>query len=571
MYQNKSKTGLCEVTENVESEQAVYGMRRAMESEEEPVYSEEEKYEEEDVVEGLSEEAEDAESEQAVYGMRRAVESEEAPVYTPENENEQSKEEALETMRKEVEALISPAERDFNRSLGNDSTYEKARMLIDMYKLCCFDSVNASGIVWRFGGKSYIPLGKKDLEQLVYDSLSEEKKQKENNIQPYIKQVAEYIRRELFSEVGREKYYFGEEDFQKIRNYMVFQNGVYDIVSGRLLPFSDELPHYLEVNAVFKRETEIPVYYNKLKVYATGGVKETIEMLDVITAVLFLQRQLKYIFVAGNASNSGKSKYIEFLERLMPSQRVCRLAPSDLDSKFALGEADKVTLFSCADIETNVVSTKAVSILKRLAGETFVRGEAKFCQARDIRILGKIIMGTNDGFCPKKPDQGIINRLIALPFVNEVKPEDRDECLLDKIWLERDDIMTLCAMKLHDLVVREGEVIIPVSEQSENLKQSWIFCENFVKAFLEEELVITGEKNDNFSVKELHKMYQQFYCNCVTQYKDGTCRMLGETEVFNELKRLSNGVIRKERVSHIEGKRLPNSIYRVCGLKKRQK
>ena len=131
--------------------------------------------------------------------------------------------------------------------------------------------------------------------------------------------------------------------------------------------------------------------------------------------------------------------------------------------------------------------------------------------------------------------------------------------------------MTLCAMKLHDLVVREGEVIIPVSEQSENLKQSWIFCENFVKAFLEEELVITGEKNDNFSVKELHKMYQQFYCNCVTQYKDGTCRMLGETEVFNELKRLSNGVIRKERVSHIEGKRLPNSIYRVCGLKKRQK
>ena len=458
-----------------------------------------------------------------------------------------------------------------NMPQSDKSTYERAKELIHMHNLCIFGTERGSGNIWCYNGRIYTPLMQRDLKQLVYDSLTESEKHEMKTCHPLVRQVAEYIQWELLSVLNKKKYRFEEEDFSAITSHIVFRNGVYDVMSGKLLPFSSDYPYYLEVNATFKRNgVEPPVYFKKLEAYATGSDRESMEMLDIITGAMFLQCQLKHIFVAGSASNSGKSKYIELLERLMPTGRVSRLSPSDLNCKFALGDADRVTLFSCADIEMNMITTQAASLLKRLTGDTYIRGQAKYQDASELRVNAKIILGTNGCFRPEKPDKGIANRLIVLPFVNEVSPEHRDEMLLEKMWQERDDIMTICALKLHDLMTREEKLVIPISAQSEKIKETWISCKTFLKEFLEEKMEITGNKDDNFDRKELYELYKQFYASCAGEYPEMRCCCLGLNEFLAQLFQLSKGLIERKRVSKVNGERTKNAVYRICGLRQRR-
>ncbi len=140
-----------------------------------------------------------------------------------------------------------------NMPQSDKSTYERAKELIHMHNLCIFGTERGSGNIWCYNGRIYTPLMQRDLKQLVYDSLTESEKHEMKTCHPLVRQVAEYIQWELLSVLNKKKYRFEEEDFSAITSHIVFRNGVYDVMSGKLLPFSSDYPYYLEVNATFKR------------------------------------------------------------------------------------------------------------------------------------------------------------------------------------------------------------------------------------------------------------------------------------------------------------------------------
>lgn len=425
----------------------------------------------------------------------------------------------------------------------------------------------SDGIVWRFNGRFYEPLDRKAVLQLVYNDLDKQEKVGHERIENYLRSISDYVFREVASrkeDIG--KYCFGDVDFSKIQNHIVFQNGVYDVFTGELLPLSDKLPYYMGVRANFTVDFCQSSSFEKLKMYGMNADRESMGMLDIITAAMFLNQQIKHVFVAGSASNSGKSKYIEFLERLMPEGRVCRLDPADLNGKFALGNADIMTLFSCADIEMDVVSTRTASKLKQMTGDSFIRGEAKHQQARDIRILGKVILGTNGRFATQKLDQGLFNRLIVLPFVREVEAEHRDPDLLDKLWEDRDDIMSMCAIKLHELMAEKGQLVIPESELSRQIKDKWNVHYDFVQEFMDEKILISGDNTDNIDKKTLYMTYSEFFNECAFKSGMEYCVKLPQRELINRLSNLSRGRIVQGRVTYVDGKKVPNAVWRICGL-----
>lgn len=504
------------------------------------------------------------EEKKQIKEMLLEVHNEEFPDLEDEGISRAKAEDILED---EIERLREEENGGMIQSM-RDSLYQKALDIISDHQLCNILPGENHGLVWRFDGRIYNPMRSENILQLVYDSMSAKEKLEHNKIETYIKNVANFIFREVASmnKKGTDSQ-FTLLDYVKIQNHIVFRNGIYDILTGELSPHTGELPYYCGVDAEFQEDSSKSPTFEKLKFCATGGDKEFMEMLDIVTGALFLNRQLKHIFVAGSASNSGKSKFIEFIERLMPKERVSRLDPADLNNKFALGDADAITLFSCSDMEMDFIQPKVASKLKRLTGDRYIRGEAKFQQARDVFVLGKVLLGTNGRFATKKSDSGLTNRLVVLPFINSVAPENQNQMLLEKLWDERNEIMSTCAMQLNKFAEKEGRFWIPESGLSRKIKEEWNSCLDFSEAFMEERVEITGDKNDNLDMEEVYKRYSEFYNECFIKAGTEQCCKLNKKELQESMYRLSGGRIERKRVSYVGGVRQKNAVWRICGLR----
>lgn len=428
-------------------------------------------------------------------------------------------------------------------------------------------TANETNMVWRFNGRYYEPLTKDKLENLIYPMISAGMKRKSSNIRSIVNNIIDFVRLELSAGKKHPKF-FSEADFAEIQNHIVFKNCIYDAKNDKILKFTDQLPYYMGVDANYVRSGETSCAYEKLKHYATGSDKDSMRMFDYITGALFLQRQIKHIFVAGNASNSGKSKYFEFLDALMPPGRSIHLEPSELSGRFALANADVATLISCADIQMSEVNTKVASTLKRLTGDQYVCCEKKFENAREVRVMAKVILGTNGRFATERPDMGIQNRLIILPFINSVDEEKRDEKLLVKLLEDRDIILSQCARSLQEIIGDDNGIIFRQSAISLEMKSSWLEVQDYVEDFFTYGLEITGEEDDAMLLKKLYAAYESYFCKSINLADGGNSHKVTKQELLKRLEKFSGGLVVKKRGMLDEnGIKQKNAVNRVRGVR----
>ena len=469
-----------------------------------------------------------------------------------------SKQENFNLQNKKVDAKVAHVELE--------ALYDVAKAVIKKYKLRKLTE-NETEMVWMFNGRFYEPLTKDRLANLVYPMISTQIKRKYSCIKANVNHTIDFIRLELSDKTRKHKF-FTEQDFAKIQNHIVFKNCVYDCKTGQELEFTDTLPYYMGVDANYVYQEEISGAFEKLKQYATGSDKESMDMFDHITAAIFLHRQIKHIFVAGNASNSGKSKYFEFLDALMPVGRSVHLEPGELKGKFALSNADTATLFSCADIQMGEVGPKVASTLKRLTGDQYVRCEKKFENAHEVRVMAKVLLGTNGMFATDRPDSGIQNRLIVLPFIKSVEPEHRDEKLLVKLLKDRDIILSHCARSLRNIIGNDDAIVFPQSAISLEMKNSWLHVCDFLEEFFQQELEITGNEKDVMLEKKLYAAYERFFYQASENMGGMRCHKAIKQELLTRLEKFSCGQAGRRRgLIDENGTKCKNAVSRVRGIK----
>ena len=445
-----------------------------------------------------------------------------------------------------------------------ESLYDVALGVIKKHKLRKMTE-GETNMVWMFNGRFYEPMTTDKLENLVYSYFEETFKRTCNRIQPILNHIIDYIRLELSAKSKKRKF-FTEKDYAKIQNHIVFRNCVFDCKKRETLPFTDELPYWFGVDAEYVVGEEFSAPYEKLKRYATNNDEDSMLMLDYLTAALFLHRQIKHIFVVGNASNSGKSKYFEFIDTLIG--RPMHLEPSELKGKFALENADTATLLSCADIQMGEVGPKVASTLKRLTGDQYVRFQKKFKGSQEVRVMAKVLLGTNGAFVTDRPDPGIQNRLIVLPFIKSVEPEHRDEKLLVKLLADRDIIMSYCARRLGDIIGKDDSITFPQSAISQEMKNSWLAVVDFVEDFFQERVEVTGDELDVMNDKKLYVAYEEFFYHAAEELVTTRCNKVSKQELIKRLEKFSCGQAGRRRgLIDENGTKCKNAVSRIRGIK----
>ena len=397
--------------------------------------------------------------------------------------------------------------------------YTFAIEILNKYRIWHLDS--SDWTLWIWNGHFYEPLNDDKLESLIYGDLPEEFKSTLKSCKKSIQVTAEFIRRECEArpikseKSGRSYKAFNKKDIRKIYNRVVLKNGVYDVMAGKMIEFDEKLPYYYEIKAKYisKESSKLNTpYFDKLLKDATGGDKDSIQMIHYAIGMLLLPNKCKKFIVAGNASNSGKSiLFGQFLDSLFDASRISRVDSSKLGGRFALGDCEDKLLISCLDIDENVLSSKTAGVIKRATGEEKISSEAKYKSSKETIVRFKFVFATNFGFTSSRYDAGLVNRVLALPFIKETAEENQIADLAEKLQKEKDKIVTKILREMQEVIKEDGSIIIPESDLSKQMKSSWTTVNSLFEEFCEEIVDITGDEEDCISWEHLYESYRQYF------------------------------------------------------------
>lgn len=160
------------------------------------------------------------------------------------------------------------------------------------------------------------------------------------------------------------------------RNLINFQNGVWDIERGELLPHDSkylqtlQVPHKVGEYVPFKK-TRLYAFFKK-----TNLPKEDIMMLlKYMAYCLTLDYGLKTFMILCGQSNTGKSVLIRFFETLIGRQNVSSLSMHELNMRFYPSQLYNRLLNSCADNSSLPLSS--IENLKKITGGDQIMHEKK--------------------------------------------------------------------------------------------------------------------------------------------------------------------------------------------------
>lgn len=160
------------------------------------------------------------------------------------------------------------------------------------------------------------------------------------------------------------------------RNLINFQNGVWDLSKGELLPHDSkylqtlQIPHSVVEYVPFKK-TRLYNFFKK-----TNLPKEDVMMLlKYMAYCLTLDYGLKTFMILCGQSNTGKSVLIRFFETLVGRQNVSSLSMHELNMRFYPSQLYNRLLNSCADNSSLPLSS--IENLKKITGGDQIMHEKK--------------------------------------------------------------------------------------------------------------------------------------------------------------------------------------------------
>lgn len=165
-------------------------------------------------------------------------------------------------------------------------------------------------------------------------------------------------------------------ELNRDKNLINFQNGVWDIERGELIPHDSkylqtiQIPHEVGEYKPFK-ETRLYEFFKK-----TCLPNEDIKMLlKYMAYCLTLDYGLKTFMILCGQSNTGKSVLIRFFETLVGKQNVASLSMHELNMRFYPAQLYNRLLNSCADNSSLPLSS--IENLKKITGGDQIMHERK--------------------------------------------------------------------------------------------------------------------------------------------------------------------------------------------------
>ena len=293
--------------------------------------------------------------------------------------------------------------------------------------------------------------------------------------------------------------------------FMAFKNGIYDIVTDTLLPFTPDIVITNKIPWDY-----VPDAYSELADKALNRtacndpkIREVLE--ECIGACMYRSALLaggKAFILTGEKAN-GKSTFLDMIKAMLGEDNIAALDLKEIGDRFSTAMIFGKLANIGDDISDDFLQGSQVATFKKVVTGNRIKAERKGVDPFDFNPYCKLLFSAND--IPRMKDKtgAVMRRLVIVPFNARFTKNDKDfdEFIIFKLTEQSSmEYLIQCGLKGLKRVLKNHE--FTSSEKIEKQLEEYELENNPIKGFIAE----TDEEDIiHQSTADVYRRYQ-VYC-----------------------------------------------------------
>lgn len=292
-------------------------------------------------------------------------------------------------------------------------------------------------------------------------------------------------------------------------NLIAFNNGVYDIATDTLMPFSPDIVITNKIPWDYEQEAYSELADKTMNKLACNDEAIRALLEECIGYCFYRRNELSKAFVLTGDKSNGKSTFLDMVKNLLGQFNYSALDLGELDERFSTATMAGKLANIGDDISDDFLQGRSISTFKKIVSGNQIKAENK----NDPNIffmkpIVKLLFSANDVPRMKDKTGAVLRRLVIIPFNATFSKSDPD---FDPYITWK--LMDEAVMKyLVQLGIQGLKRVITNNAFSESEKvtkelQEYEMNNNPILLYLQDTQMCEIE---NQPTKEVHKAYQVF-------------------------------------------------------------
>lgn len=326
--------------------------------------------------------------------------------------------------------------------IQKESIFSLAKKFEDLFIFKVFEDVLH---VWDEVRGYYIPLTNESADLFF-------RKGAPNQMKPYInsrniKEIVSWIKAECSIQLQ-------EIDLIDNRNLIAFSNGIFNLKNNKLYELSANFNIRSTLNANYKPNINHSIYFEQFMRDICDADNELYQRIQEFFGYVISEiRDIKVICFLIGPKDSGKSIILKLLEHLIGNDFCTNLSLDELNQKEYLNRLLSKKLNTCGEVSE--ISIKRLDSLKKLSGGDKIMSKALYDQPISFINRSALVFAGNHLPEIKNIDKSnaFSDRLLIIPFENQIPKEKQDPTLFNKLINEIDYIANWALEGLIRLII----------------------------------------------------------------------------------------------------------------------
>nr|DAP78057.1 MAG TPA: dsDNA helicase [Caudoviricetes sp.] len=298
--------------------------------------------------------------------------------------------------------------------------------------------------------------------------------------------------------------------------YIAFRNGVLDIVTGQMQPFSSDLVITNQIPWDYNPEAYSELADDTLDKLACGDPAVRSLLEECIGYCFYRANDYKKSFMLTGKGNNGKSTFLDCVKAILGDGNISALDLKELGDRFSTSMMFGKLANIGDDIGDDFLQGSQVAIFKKVVSGNRIKAERKGQDPFEFNPYVKLLFSAND--IPRMKDKtgAVLNRLVIIPFnarftkylpSGEIDPDYNPKIRYELV--EQSSVEYLIRVGVEGLKRIIGNQGFSKSDATEQMAEEYDLMNNPIKGFFaeQEEGYIFRE-----TVQDIFTRYQ-LYCN----------------------------------------------------------
>lgn len=207
-----------------------------------------------------------------------------------------------------------------------------------------------------------------------------------------------------------------EEKQASEANLIAFNNGVYDIMTGELKPFSTEIVITNKIPWDYDPDAYSELADSTLNRLSCGDVAIRALLEECIGYCFYRRNELGKAFILTGDKSNGKSTFLDCVKAILGEKNISALDLKELGDRFNTSMMFGKLANIGDDIGDDFLQGSQVSIFKKIVTGNRIKAERKGQDPFEFNPFIKLLFSAND--IPRMKDKtgAVLRRLVIIPF-----------------------------------------------------------------------------------------------------------------------------------------------------------